>query len=325
MAKRLVKIAKELNVGTSTIVEFLAANGHEVENKPTSKISDEMTDLLIKEFSGSMAVKQEADNLVIGSRAQEKEVVAPPPPPPPPPPTPEPPAPEPVVEKAPEPEPEPEQKEVETEKEIFRPSADLPTVKVVGKVDLEKEEKERAERIAAKKKEEEQQKIAAAEAKKAESKKAKETAKKETPPPVVEEPTKAPAKEVVKPEMVRHQAPKLKGLKIMGKVEIKKDPPKSKGNKSTDQKKSGGPGQGGDGRRKRKRKKITAKDLRNTGKGRPSKKKSDEVQTVSQKEIDEKIKATMARMSGGGKNKRQKIRRDNRADKREKEQTVRIN
>lgn len=319
MAKRLVKIAKELNVGTSTIVEFLAANGHEVENKPTSKISDEMTDLLIKEFSGSMAVKQEADNLVIGSRAQEKEV-SPPPPPPPPPPAPEPKAPEPVVTKAPEP--EPEQKEEENKKEIFRPSADLPTVKVVGKVDLEKEEKERAERIAAKKKEEEQQKIAAEEAKKAQAQKSKEkSAKEEKTTPPVEAPKKAPVKEVEKPQMVRHEAPKLKGLKIMGKVEIKKDPPKSKGNKTSDQRKTSGPGQGGDGRRKRKRKKITAKDLRNTGgKGRSSNKKSDEVQTVSQKEIDEKIKATMARMSGGGKNKRQKIRRDNRADKREKEE-----
>ena len=42
MAKRLVKIAKELNVGTSTIVEHLTNNGFEIENKPTAKISDEM-------------------------------------------------------------------------------------------------------------------------------------------------------------------------------------------------------------------------------------------------------------------------------------------
>ena len=35
-------------------------------------------------------------------------------------------------------------------------------------------------------------------------------------------------------------------------------------------------------------------------------------QEVSQREIEEKIKATMARLSGGGKKKRQKLRRDNR-------------
>ena len=38
MPKRLVKVAKELNVGTSTIVEYLNNNGFEVSNKPTAKI-----------------------------------------------------------------------------------------------------------------------------------------------------------------------------------------------------------------------------------------------------------------------------------------------
>jgi len=42
MAKRLVKVAKELNVGTSTIVEYLVNNGFEIDNKPTAKVSDEM-------------------------------------------------------------------------------------------------------------------------------------------------------------------------------------------------------------------------------------------------------------------------------------------
>ena len=45
MAKRLIKIAKELNVGTSTIVDFLNENGFEIDNKPTSKVSDDMYDL----------------------------------------------------------------------------------------------------------------------------------------------------------------------------------------------------------------------------------------------------------------------------------------
>jgi len=36
-AIRLVKIAKELNVGTSTIVDFLKGKGYEIENKPQQK------------------------------------------------------------------------------------------------------------------------------------------------------------------------------------------------------------------------------------------------------------------------------------------------
>jgi len=67
MAKRLVKIAKELNVGTTTIVDFLKENGFEIENKPTSKISEDMHDALLKEFSNSIAVKEKADKLVIGN------------------------------------------------------------------------------------------------------------------------------------------------------------------------------------------------------------------------------------------------------------------
>ncbi len=72
-AIRLVKIAKELNVGTSTIVDFLKGKGYDIENKPTSKISDEMHDELLLEFSDSMVAKEKADKLVIGSRYENKE------------------------------------------------------------------------------------------------------------------------------------------------------------------------------------------------------------------------------------------------------------
>ena len=54
MPKRLVKVAKELNVGTSTIVEYLNNNGFDVSNKPTAKITDEMYDILAQNFSNSI-------------------------------------------------------------------------------------------------------------------------------------------------------------------------------------------------------------------------------------------------------------------------------
>ena len=309
MAKRLVKLAKELNVGTATIVEFLQENGIEIENKPTSKITDEMNDLLVKEFSNSRSVKEEADKLVIGSRTQQDEepapVVIPKPDP----------IPEPVVKKE-----EPvveapvveEKVEEKKDEKIFRPSGDLPTVKVVGKVDLDKEKKEREERIAAKKEEEK-----AAAKKVEEEKKKKKEPKKAEEKPVVEEkaPEETQAPEKAPAEMVRHAAPTLKGLKVVGKIDTKKfEKKEDKGSKAPGKGKSPNPGAA---KRKRKRKKITAKDLRNNPKGRGNK-KTDEKQTVSKKEIEEKMKATLARMSGGGKKKRQKIRRGNRDEKKEK-------
>jgi translation initiation factor IF-2 len=138
MAKlKLIKIAKELNVGTSTIVEHLLDKGFEIENKPTAKISDEMHAELLKEFQKSIAIKEKADSLVIGNRlntpSTEKEPPASDPKPkvqqkPPVEPIP---APAPVVkEKAKKPDNSQQEQEKEAEKKNVR------GLKVLGKIDL---------------------------------------------------------------------------------------------------------------------------------------------------------------------------------------------
>lgn len=73
MAKRLVKVASELNVGIGTIVEHLNANGFSIENKPTAKVTDEMYTNLLEEFSSSVAIKEQSDQLIIGTRNKAKE------------------------------------------------------------------------------------------------------------------------------------------------------------------------------------------------------------------------------------------------------------
>ena len=77
MARRLVKIAKELNVGTTSIVDHLVSVGFEIENKPSAKITDEMYDALLKEFHNSLEVKEKADQLVLGGRMGSEEKSAP--------------------------------------------------------------------------------------------------------------------------------------------------------------------------------------------------------------------------------------------------------
>ena len=52
MSKRLIKVAKELNVATSTIVEFLTSKGFEIENKPIARVSGEMESAVRREFAG---------------------------------------------------------------------------------------------------------------------------------------------------------------------------------------------------------------------------------------------------------------------------------
>ncbi|OOG69270.1 translation initiation factor IF-2 [Algoriphagus sp. A40] len=65
---RLGQIARKLNVGTATIVESMAKKGFEVENNPNSKITMEQVAMLEKEFKSSALEKEEASHLSIGKR-----------------------------------------------------------------------------------------------------------------------------------------------------------------------------------------------------------------------------------------------------------------
>ncbi|HEY3387230.1 MAG TPA: translation initiation factor IF-2 N-terminal domain-containing protein, partial [Saprospiraceae bacterium] len=316
MSQRLVKVAKELNVGTDSIVEYLSKKGFVIEAKPTSMISDEMHNLLLQEFSGSMAIKEQADSMVIGTRpAKGAEVIAPVAPP------------EPPKKEAPAPPPAP----IKTVKKAEVNEQDKPKVKVVGKIDLTPkapetkplpEEKPEPEVI--------------------------EPAGKEAPPEVIPE-----EKEV--DELVRAEAPQLQGLKILGKIDtgkfdtaktkkVEKEKEKekekaaaAKAKKDKESKPLASSDTSTAQKRKRKRKKLSSDSYPEGGDQRPRPTSTggpgtgtgsapagarkapgrygrEELKEVSKKEIDDQIRATMARLSGG-KSRRQKIRRESRKDK----------
>jgi len=70
----LFKAAKELNIGIATAVDFLGKKGFAVENKPTTKLSKDMYDTLLREFQGDKIVKEEANQINIGKiRRDEPE------------------------------------------------------------------------------------------------------------------------------------------------------------------------------------------------------------------------------------------------------------
>jgi len=431
MAKRLVKVAKELNVGTSTIVEFLIDKGFSIDNKPTSKITDDMEKELLKKFQTTKAVKEKADSMVIGTRpVQKKEepkppVTLPPPPPPPAPPKPIPvvekvvevpkppvtPPPikkvvEPVVEKAPAP-PVVEEKPTTP---VSAPPIEEPkpavSLKIKGKINLDQKPKPPTpkavnkpipvvkQEVLEKPKEEPKPSAAAPvapiEVKKEEPKStplapkkkpkpvqpaAKIPQKKEKParpaPPAPAGPApaepQAPTEETQK-GIIKAAAPELRGLKVMGKIELDK-PKRKRGGKGRNQRGGGGnnnnnnSGRGGgdrgkpvassDGQRRGQgqgqqqggakkegekssdnrgpRTRIRQRIRRPTGQGgggggqnrgggnRGGRGRGrDEVKEVSKKEIEDKIKATMARISGKGKTRRSKLARDKRERLREK-------
>jgi translation initiation factor IF-2 len=63
---RLSQAARKLNVGHHTILDFLAKKGHEVENNPNAKLTPEQFALLSKEYASSATEKLEASGLTIG-------------------------------------------------------------------------------------------------------------------------------------------------------------------------------------------------------------------------------------------------------------------
>ena len=311
MAQRLIKVAKELNVGTATIVEFLVGKGYTIENKPTAKVDEDMHRELMQEYQGAMAVKVQADQIQIGNKREKEQTV------------------EPVAKSKPEPKPEPKPvvksdptpaaedkteavKEVETDDSVISAKiedSDKPKLKVLGKIDLtpkpkkvkeEKKEEVVKEEVVEEKPPKAEEK--AAESDKTEAKESGATAKTDEN----------------KENIIRADRPQLKGLKILGKVDASKLKPSrpkkdDKKTSATDEKK----------KRRRKRKKITAQSGQgNRGRNKP---KKDEVKEISKKEIEEQIKATMARLGGGGKNKRQKMRRDKRDQHREKKELLEVN
>jgi len=50
MSIRLIRISKNLNIGISTLVEFLHSKGFAVESNPNTKIDDDQHEMLVKEF-----------------------------------------------------------------------------------------------------------------------------------------------------------------------------------------------------------------------------------------------------------------------------------
>ena len=72
--KRLSKVARELNVGISTIVEFLSSQNKEVSSNPNTKIGEELYMLLLQEFQKEKFEKEKADNVVI--EQTERKVIS---------------------------------------------------------------------------------------------------------------------------------------------------------------------------------------------------------------------------------------------------------
>jgi len=400
--KRLSAAAKEFNVGVTTVVEFLGKKGHSIEAKPTTKLSDEQYNLLLAEYSSEKKVKQEANQLgkdrvkpqntvieipkpkiVVVEEEEEEEGI--------------------LIKSgiiksvAPERKPEVETPKAEEVKEkpkaevkqpepvIATPIAPEPVVvpiemakeepitepikdeskglKVVGKIDLDAGKKPKKGK---KPEEKEAPPVKITAKQKVES--IKEPAPETHAEPIVEVSVEPTELDEIKVTEVKYE--KLDGLKVLGKIELKKDPPKkptpvassdssvdnkrkrkrkqvdSTGAQRVDPAQGGGnnqnrpgggyqggnnrpPGQGGGNRPpgqggvNRPAGQGGGNRLNNNNRGgnnRPNTGKPEVKTEISDKEIQDKLKATLARLNPGSKNPnigqvRSKIRKQKRSDK----------
>ena len=342
---RLLAAAKEFNVGQDTIIDFLLGKGFpKDELKPTSKLSEDMYRALQQEFQGDKAAKMKSDQVDLPKGAvaeakkkkEEEEILF----------KKEDKAPAKTKKEAPvaaaeEPKviegeekpakvktPKEEQPKVEEEvRKLEAPEIEGP--KIVKKIDLSAIDSSTRPKKITKAKKEEEAKPQTEEAPKAKAKKIKKEEAVEEVVQAKEEVTPVVTEEEQPPVIENIEVEKLTGPKILGKIELpvdsdtrpvkdekkkrKRIPIEKKDthreifiNKDADKKPGGGfnrdnrgrTGAGGGGNRRDNR-------------GRREEKLIDE------KEIQEKIRETQAKLAGGGgkgKNLKAKLRREKRQE-----------
>ena len=301
---RLNKVLRELNISLDRAVEFLSQKGHEIEARPTTKISQEVYKVLLDEFETDKS-KRDASAEISEEKRKEKESLR--------------------LEQE-----RLEQEKLEREKakqEVIKARAELQKPKAVGKIDLalkaEKEkpqaEKPIAEETPAPEKaapapaveakvEEPKAEKPVAEKPEAEKPKAAEAPKVEAAAPAAETP---PAEG----EKITTQYTKLTGPKKTGQtIDLNRFKEKEKSVEEA---------------RKKKRKRIS-KEAPGGGRGgnnagrKPGQKQRNRPQTVAkveptEEEVQKQIRETLEKLQGkSNKSKGAKYRRDKRVQHRQK-------
>lgn len=342
---RLSKASKDLNIGLDHLVQFLEKNGFKIEKNPNAKIVPEAYALLQKEYQQDKIVKQdaieitkekfrkeniviEAKDLAVRSKSPEadqedtltSDLLK-------------------IKQQAAEkttalPKEKPSAKEKPAKPEVIKAKAEkIESPKVLGKIDLEekkqakseKKTKKAAETIKAKgkkKKEEEEEVVKPVSKPKGKKKTIVEDVAEEIKEDIAEVTPDIETETAGKDTPFRTEREKLTGPTILGKINLPVDPPKKKPVASSgayDDDRSGK-------KKKRKRtdKKVNITRQLATGKpttAQPGWKKKPDFQRgkprtstfePTEKEIQDQIKATLARLSGTGKSRSSKLRRQKR-------------
>ena len=69
---RLSKAAKELNISIPRIIEFLAGKGHKIDHNPNGKIGQDIHTLLMKEFQPDMLAREESEKKAMTAKLKKE-------------------------------------------------------------------------------------------------------------------------------------------------------------------------------------------------------------------------------------------------------------
>ncbi len=335
--KRLSKVARELNVGLSTIADFLSEQGYDIKVTPNTRIDEEIHGLLVSQFQSEKSLKEESKISVKDQESEEKETVS--------------------LERSKEKEEAEEGEQLfttkekgseEEEGEKAPPSTEEKSeeeeagsssdqVNVVGKVDLssinqktkptprKKQEAEAADKEAAPTEDETPEQEAVDPGTSEESTKTESEASS-----AEEKSSDQGTKEEESQEQQNTEKEQLSGPTVVGKINL---PSEKKGNDPV-----ASSSEKGDNlhqkRKKRKRKRIRKVDVDSAEpsksqekeqekKKKGSKKKGKKEKEISEEDIQKEIKETLSKLGGGKKSKAAKLRRAKRQAISEKEEEKR--
>ncbi|MBO7221017.1 MAG: translation initiation factor IF-2 N-terminal domain-containing protein, partial [Alistipes sp.] len=303
---RLIRAAKEFNVGLNTITDFLHRKGIEIDSSPNTPIDADTYAILEKEYGKNRPSGSELDS--VREKMNKKSSV--------------------TIEPTPAPQPKEEKRTIEVKEEIVQP-------KVLGKIDLEPKKAAPAPKAEPKvepKVEKEAPKVEP----KAEPKVAPQP-KAEPQPAPAPQPKAEPAKveEPKKADVFRAtEAPTLAGPQILGTMDVsgmvaggkrhRKRLEKAKVDISKQQHNApkGGNNQQNDKNNKF-NKQNNNQNQQNQGGGKKNKQKPQPKPVVrpevSDEEVSKQVKDTLARLTAkGAKNKGAKYRREKRDEIRER-------
>lgn len=301
---RLNKVLREFNISLDRAVEFLNSHGHEIEARPTTKISEEVYQVLFDEFQTDKS-KKVASKEVGEERRKEKE----------------------ELRIAREKELEEKQRQAEKREEVIHAKAKLSGPKQVGKIDLDKKPVEKETPTDLPKTAQPEKKPEVKPLEKAEEKQApaKEEPKKEE----VQKPEtkigaeKASIKEETptegEPEKVATQYQKLNGPNFTGeKIDLSqfKKPARS----ATKKKETKKEGTAGSGDKRKRRRRISKETTPRPGRGDANKSPRGKrrasaaaKEEPTEAEIQKQVRETLEKLQGkSGKGKGAKYRRDKR-------------